>query len=181
MAEVEIEQTQEQVAATALAAWRAAKDAGPGEASMRQQLQASNAVRQRRESDARIAAAHKLETDRALRHGGPPPPPLVKTPTNEWEAREAEIEAEHKQAQSDRAAAESNRKEQEQFLAFAKGRYELARKNGDQARADVWYKAAERCVEGKFLHHRVVNADPYMMKYQGDRARLAYQGKVVQE
>ncbi len=143
------EKTVDQVAAEALASWRAAKDSGPGEASMRQQLEASSAVR---------------------RAGGR---------QDEWAKREAEIEAEHKQAQADRAAAESHRREQESYLAFAKSRYELAMKNGNKAVAEVWFEAAEAIVDGKFLHSKVINSDPAITKFQSLRTRLAYEGKVI--
>ncbi len=178
MPEIETpEKTMEQVAAEALASWRAAKDAGHSEASMRQQLQASTAVRQARESDERMRAARDYENAHRVTRGLDPLPPSPKAPVNEWERREAEIDAEHKQAQADRATAESNRKEQEGFLAFAKSRYELAMKNGNKATAATWFEAAEAIVDGKWPISKLLNSDPGVMRFAGLRTRLNYLGR----
>ena len=150
MPDVETEQqTQEEVAAAALASWKAAKDVASSEQSMRDQLTASTAVRR----------------------AGP-----TKT---EWEAREAEIAAKEEQARTDRAAAEQHRREKNEFLSFAQSRYALAKRNGNQAVADVWFGAAEAITKDKWPISKHLNTDPGMTRFQGLRSRLNYQGKNV--
>ena len=180
MAEIDPTQTQEEVAAAALASWRAARDAGPSEQSMRDQLRASTAVRQRRESDARAVEAHRLETRRAALRGQPPPPAPKVTHATEWDAREAELKAAEEKSRTDRAAAEGHRKEQQSFLDFCKGRYDLAMRNGNTRLADVWFESAEAITQDKWPISKLINSDPGVMKFAPLRTRLNYQGKNVQ-
>ena len=77
-------------------------------------------------------------------------------------------------------ADESDRSEQQSFLDFAKGRCVRATKAGREDEAEIWYEAAEAITQGHWLHHRVINSDPGVMKFQNLRANMAYNGRIIQ-
>ncbi|MGO9115714.1 MAG: hypothetical protein ACLP9L_41435 [Thermoguttaceae bacterium] len=66
------------------------------------------------------------------------------------------------------------------YAAFAAGKAEAARKSGDLERAKVWDAAAGNIGNGTWLVHKTISSDPEVVRFQGLRTALLYEGKAAQ-
>ncbi|MGO9114320.1 MAG: hypothetical protein ACLP9L_34320 [Thermoguttaceae bacterium] len=66
------------------------------------------------------------------------------------------------------------------YAAFATRKADAARKSGDEERAKVWDAAAGNIGKGTWLVHKTISSDPEVVRFQGLRTALLYEGKTAQ-
>jgi len=66
------------------------------------------------------------------------------------------------------------------YASFATRKAETARKAGDDGAAKVWTTAADNIGKGVWTVARVISSDPEVVRFQGLRTALCYEGKTAQ-